>query len=98
MNGYFFHSNFINKKNFLTFIRTLFPFLNLDLRSEQYVNIEILKIFRQILNLACEVTLFRNGNILQSKDVRFSLFVYKKINFSKPSFLIKKKKIPRLIK
>ena len=71
MYSYISNSNLISRKNLLNFIRIFFPCIHIDLRCEQFLNIQILKLFSEIVEIACIGANHRNGKILQSKDLRF---------------------------
>jgi hypothetical protein len=86
---YLSNSNIICKRHILNFLRIFFPYIHIDLRCEQFINIRILKIFKNILRVACIGARHRNGQILQSKDVRFVFLQRKKDIFPKINFFNK---------
>nr|UXY87759.1 transcription initiation factor TFIID subunit [Cryptomonas curvata] len=97
MYSYISNSNIISRKNLINFLRLFFPYIHLDLRCEQFINIKILKEFTDIIEYACIAANYRGGKILQSKDIRFVFLqekqeIFPKLNFlNKYSYKIKKK-------
>ncbi len=87
MHSYISNSNIICRKNLLNFLRIFFPYIHIDLRCEQFINIKILSLFTDLVESACIAVKHRKGQILQSKDIRF-VFLQKKIDiFPKLNFL-----------
>lgn len=81
----------------MNFLRMFFPYIHLDLRCEQFININIIKEFTDIIEYACISANYRGGKILQSKDIRLIFLqrkqdIFPKLNFlNKYNYKIKKK-------
>lgn len=87
MYSYISNSNIICRRNLLNFLRIFFPYIHIDLRCEQFINIKILNLFTDLVESACIAVKHRKGQILQSKDIRFVFLQKKKDIFPKLNFL-----------
>ena len=87
MYSYISNSNIICRRNLLNFLRIFFPYIHIDLRCEQFINIKMLSLFTDLVESACIAVKHRKGQILQSKDIRFVFLQKEKDIFPKLNFL-----------
>jgi hypothetical protein len=103
MDNFFDFPNVLNKKGLNEFLDNLSPLQKVELRCEQFLNLKIFDEIDELAKLSCQLVKNRKGQILQARDLRFSLFIKKpksfpNINFFNKAIFKKKKKIKNFSK